>query len=92
MKRRDIFKFSIAAAGPATMALRAQQTGGMGAMGGMGGMSGMMAQSAAAKSSDPEPQVNDIEKYPRCNYCGMDRKRFHYSRMLIDYIKPAISR
>jgi len=38
-----------------------------------------------AKLADPEPQVNDIEKYPRCAYCNMDRRRFHFSRMLIPY-------
>jgi len=85
MKRRDILRFSIAA-GPASLALWGQQTG---ATAGMGGMVGMTAGPASNKSADPEPQVNDIEKYPKCNYCGMDRKRFHFSRMLIDYINDA---
>jgi nitrous oxide reductase accessory protein NosL len=40
---------------------------------------------APRKAVDPEPHVNDVEKYPRCNYCNMDRKRFHHSRMLIHY-------
>jgi len=34
---------------------------------------------------DPNPQVNDIEKYPKCPYCGMDRKKWHHSRHLIHY-------
>ena len=34
---------------------------------------------------DPEPQVNDIEKYPKCPYCGMDRKMWNHSRHLIHY-------
>ena len=34
---------------------------------------------------DSAPQVNDIEKYPSCNYCGMNRRRFHHTRMLIHY-------
>lgn len=37
------------------------------------------------KPADPQASVNDIEKYPKCPYCGMDRKQFHHSRMLIQY-------
>lgn len=42
-------------------------------------------QAPALHAPDPAPQQNDIEKYPRCSYCGMDRRRFHHSRMLIHY-------
>lgn len=28
---------------------------------------------------------NDIDEYRSCNYCGMDRKAFGYSRMMIIY-------
>ena len=34
---------------------------------------------------DPNPQDNDIVKYPKCPYCGMDRKQFHHSRHLVHY-------
>lgn len=34
---------------------------------------------------DPNPQENDIAKYPKCPYCGMDRKQFHHSRHLVHY-------
>jgi len=34
---------------------------------------------------DPKANENDIEKYPKCPYCGMDRKKFHHSRMLVQY-------
>jgi len=27
----------------------------------------------------------DIQKHPSCKYCGMDREKFGYSRMLIEY-------
>ena len=37
------------------------------------------------KPADPQANVNDIEKYTNCPYCGMDRKKFHHSRMLIQY-------
>jgi copper chaperone NosL len=39
----------------------------------------------ALQGPDPEPQVHDIEKYPSCAYCGMNRRTFHHSRMLIHY-------
>ena len=29
--------------------------------------------------------AEDIQKYPSCKYCGMDRQKFAHSRMLIDY-------
>lgn len=28
---------------------------------------------------------DDLQAYPACKYCGMDRKQFAHSRMLIDY-------
>jgi hypothetical protein len=28
---------------------------------------------------------DDIKKHPTCKYCGMDREKFAYSRMLIEY-------
>jgi copper chaperone NosL len=37
------------------------------------------------KPADPKANENDIEKYPKCPYCGMDRKQYHHSRMLIQY-------
>lgn len=46
-------------------------------------LSGLAA--SAAFAADTTPQVNDIEKFPKCGYCGMDRRRFHHSRMLLHY-------
>jgi len=37
------------------------------------------------KPADPQPQQNDIEKYPKCPYCGMDRQQYHHARMLVQY-------
>ncbi|HSM27902.1 MAG TPA: nitrous oxide reductase accessory protein NosL [Thioalkalivibrio sp.] len=34
---------------------------------------------------DDEPLVDELEKYPRCPYCGMDRRKWHHSRHLIHY-------
>jgi copper chaperone NosL len=35
--------------------------------------------SALAQTAD------DIKKHPNCKYCGMDREKFNYSRMLTSY-------
>jgi copper chaperone NosL len=31
------------------------------------------------------PIADDIRKYPECKYCGMDRQKFGFSRMLVRY-------
>ena len=37
------------------------------------------------KAADAKPLENDIEKYKKCPYCGMDRKEHHRTRMLVQY-------
>lgn len=37
------------------------------------------------KPKDMKPLENEFDKYPKCPYCGMDRKQYHYSRHLIHY-------
>jgi nitrous oxide reductase accessory protein NosL len=34
---------------------------------------------------DPNPLANELTQYPKCPYCGMDRKQFHHSRHLVHY-------
>lgn len=34
---------------------------------------------------DAAPLDNELEKYPRCVICNMDRRRFHYARHLLVY-------
>lgn len=34
---------------------------------------------------DTEPLKDELAKYPKCPYCGMDRKQFHHSRHLVHY-------
>lgn len=34
---------------------------------------------------DPDPLKNELEKYPRCPYCGMGRAKWHHSRHLVVY-------
>jgi nitrous oxide reductase accessory protein NosL len=84
MKRREMLKLSVAttALGLAAPAHaqhpqhHAQHAG---------GTDGTPAQFIPKKAPDPKAFENDIEKYPKCPYCGMDRKQFHHSRMLVQY-------
>ena len=79
MNRRQMITSLVAATAVGSLepiVLRAQHTG---------TAAGAPPKPAPAQVADPEPQVNDIEKYPRCNYCNMDRKQYHHSRMLIAY-------
>ena len=46
---------------------------------------GTPAQFTPRSAPDPQPQIDDIAKYPKCPYCGMDRKQFHHSRMIVHY-------
>jgi nitrous oxide reductase accessory protein NosL len=46
---------------------------------------GTPSQFIPKKPADPQAHINDIEKYPKCPYCGMDRKQYHHSRMLVQY-------
>ncbi len=34
---------------------------------------------------DPEPLTDELAKYPKCPYCGMDRTEYHHSRHLVQY-------
>ena len=76
MKRRDMLKFSLAATGLAALPAQAAES--------CSG-DGTPAQFIPKKAPDPKATENDIEKYPKCPYCGMDRKQYHHSRMLVHY-------
>ncbi len=34
---------------------------------------------------DPNPLKNELKKYPKCPYCGMDRTMWNHSRHLVHY-------
>ncbi|NCA72603.1 MAG: twin-arginine translocation pathway signal protein [Sphingobacteriia bacterium] len=34
---------------------------------------------------DPDPLTDELVKYPKCPYCGMDRTEYHGSRHLVHY-------
>jgi copper chaperone NosL len=78
MDRREALKLSLLVgaglAGTATQANAAQCEG-----------DGTPAQFIPRKAADAKPQDSDIEKSPKCPYCGMDRKQFHHSRMVVHF-------
>ena len=77
MKRRDLLKMSVlsglAAATTQASANTACAT------------DGTPNQFIPKKPADAKPLENEFEKYPKCPYCGMDRKEHHRARMLVQY-------
>ena len=77
MKRRDLLKISVlsslAAASVPAQADTACAT------------DGTPNQFIPKKAADAKPLENEFEKYPKCPYCGMDRKEHHRTRMLVQY-------
>ena len=39
---------------------------------------------------DKDPLTDELKKYPRCRYCGMERAKFSHSRHLIVYEDDAV--
>jgi copper chaperone NosL len=78
MDRRDALKLSLLAG--VGLAVGTQQAQAAVCEG-----DGTPMQFIPKKPADPQASVNDIEKYAKCPYCGMDRKQFHHSRMLVQY-------
>jgi nitrous oxide reductase accessory protein NosL len=39
----------------------------------------------AVLPKDPDPLTNELAKYPRCRYCGMERAKFSHTRHLLVY-------
>lgn len=39
----------------------------------------------AALPKDPDPMKYELQKYPRCRYCGMERAKFSHTRHLLVY-------
>ncbi len=79
MDRRDALKFTLLAGAASvgfTRHVHAQQAC---------PSDGTPSQFIPKTAPDPKANENDIAKYPRCPYCGMDRKQFHHSRMLVQY-------
>lgn len=77
MDRRDALKFSLLT-GAGLIASHAHAESSCAG-------DGTPAQFVPKNAPDANAQEGDIEKFPKCPYCGMDRKKFHHSRMLIQY-------
>ena len=83
MNRRSLISLSLAsiAAAPLASIPFAQAQGSQARCAG----DGTPAQFLPRNAPDPQPQENDLAKFPKCPYCGMDRRQYHHSRMLIQY-------
>ena len=77
MKRRDLLKFSLASGG---LALTARSEAAPACPG-----DGTPNQFTPRNPLDAKPLENEFEKYPKCPYCGMDRKEHNRARMLVQY-------
>jgi len=79
MNRREWLKATVAAGllGTAGKAVAMDETGCK--------TDGTPQQFVPKTAPDPEPLHHELENYPRCPYCGMDRRQWHHSRHLIQY-------
>uniref|UniRef100_Q47F05 Twin-arginine translocation pathway signal n=1 Tax=Dechloromonas aromatica (strain RCB) TaxID=159087 RepID=Q47F05_DECAR len=77
MKRRDLLKIS-ALAGIASVSTQAAANTAC-------TTDSTPNQFIPKKPADAKPLENEFEKYPKCPYCGMDRKEHHRTRMLVQY-------
>jgi nitrous oxide reductase accessory protein NosL len=75
MKRRQFLLAGTTIAAAATIAHTASAAEG----------DGTPMQFMPKKPKDANPLENELEKYGKCPYCGMDRKQYHFSRHLIHY-------
>ncbi len=78
MDRREALKMSVLASIGLAAAGKANAESGC-------ATDGTPAQFIPKTAADPQAHVDDIAKYPKCPYCGMDRKQYHHSRMLVHY-------
>jgi copper chaperone NosL len=77
MRRRDVLKLAMAGTGwIATAAYAAPLPC---------PSDGTPLQFVPKMPADPRAAQDDLQKYPSCPYCGMDRRKFHHSRMLVHY-------
>lgn len=76
MNRRDLLKIS-ALTGLAAMSTQASAEA--------CSTDGTPNQFIPKKAADAKPLENDIEKYKKCPYCGMDRMEHNKTRMLVHY-------
>ena len=76
MKRRDLLKVSALAGLSATATQASSATC---------PTDGTPAQFVPKTPPDAAPLENELAKYPKCPYCGMDRREHHRARMLVQF-------
>jgi nitrous oxide reductase accessory protein NosL len=76
MERRDILKSALAL-GVIGLTPPARAT--------MPPTDGTPLQFMPKTAPDADPLKDELKKYPKCPYCGMDRTQFHHSRHLVQY-------
>lgn len=81
MKRREIFKLPLVAAAALVSAPSHASPKGERACAG----DGTPMQFIPKAPKDPNPLENELNKYPKCPYCGMDRTQYHHARHLVHY-------
>ncbi|MBU1665864.1 MAG: nitrous oxide reductase accessory protein NosL [Gammaproteobacteria bacterium] len=81
MKRREMFKLPLVFASSAAAALVAMPAHAAAKCEG----EGTPTQFIPKTPKDPNPLENELKKYPKCPYCGMDRAQFHHARHLVQY-------
>lgn len=83
MNRRSLMSLSLAGiAGASLTSIPVAQARGSQAK---SGADGTPAQFLPRNAPDARPQEDDLAKFPKCPYCGMDRRQYHHARMLIQY-------
>jgi nitrous oxide reductase accessory protein NosL len=80
MKRRDLFKLPLAAAVLAAVPASVPAQAAAKCEG-----EGTPNQFIPKTPKDANPLENELKKYPKCPYCGMDRTQFHHARHLVQY-------
>jgi len=84
MRRRDILRLALAGTGVFAATAAHAQHGGH-AQPVSGATDGTPMQFIPKKPADANPAQDDLAKYESCPYCGMNRRQFHHSRMLVQY-------
>lgn len=79
MKRRDLFKLPLVAAAASPLLAGSVQAAGKCEE------DGTPNQFIPKTPKDANPLVDELKKYPKCPYCGMDRTKFQHSRHLVQY-------
>ncbi|MBP9916520.1 MAG: nitrous oxide reductase accessory protein NosL [Thiobacillaceae bacterium] len=77
MQRREMFKLPLIAA--ATLAIPAARAADRCET------DGTPLQFVPKTPKDASPLENELKKYPKCPYCGMDRTQYHHARHLVHY-------